>query len=336
MKGILKDKFEDFEMPVSNQAWANVSSQISGSSVATGASGAGIWSLKTLIVAVLSLSVAAVATWAVLREEGSTQQNQASIPANENVAPAVLEPISAPSIQPEEKEVQIPAPNASTGHSATPTEQGKEIIDTPAISPSIPPILDDDDSVIPTHSKEIVYREHIAQLPKISALFDARIDANGNGQFAAQHSKGIVHYDWNFGDGHSAQLASPQHRFERGGIYEVGLTVTNEMGESMSSVQEIEVAIKGDLEVVNIITPNNDGQNDVFDPTALQPEARLDYIVIMNSAGDKIFESDQQFVWDGKLSDGTDAPSGVYLYFIRGLDKNKGIIEKTSKLTVIR
>jgi hypothetical protein len=335
MKGILKDKLEDFEMPVSEQAWANVSSQISGSSVATGASGAGIWSLKTLIVAVLSLSVAAVATWAVLREEGSTQQNQASIPANENVAPAVLEPISAPSIQPEEKEVQIPAPNASTGHSATPTEQGKEIIDTPAISPSIPPILDDD-SVIPTHSKEIVYREHIAQLPKISALFDARIDANGNGQFAAQHSKGIVHYDWNFGDGHSAQLASPQHRFERGGIYEVGLTVTNEMGESMSSVQEIEVAIKGDLEVVNIITPNNDGQNDVFDPTALQPEARLDYIVIMNSAGDKVFESDQQFVWDGKLSDGTDAPSGVYLYFIRGLDKNKGIIEKTSKLTVIR
>ena len=338
MKGILKDKLDDFEIPVSDQAWANVSSQIGGSSAGAAASGASIWGIKSLVVAALSLAAISVTTWVALRNDGATPQEQSIPPSTEQTIPSQNGPetVTALPTQAAEAVVEDLAPKADTDPAAAPKVLGKDIVQAPSNSLPARPPMKDDEMVIPTHSKEIVYREHIAELPQISALFDARMDADGNGYFKAQHSKGIQRLEWNFGDGNQSELPSPTHHYERGGLYDVTLTVTNEQGESMTSVQQIEAVVKGDLQVVNVITPNDDGQNDVFDPTALDPEATIHYLLIMNASGDKVFEMDHQAVWDGKLSDGSEAPAGTYLYFIRGLDKNKGIIEKTSKLTVSR
>jgi gliding motility-associated-like protein len=179
-------------------------------------------------------------------------------------------------------------------------------------------------------------RQDVQDVPAISALFDVAVKDSGQTQLKAQDPTGISNYHWNFGDGQESNLAQPAHRYDQSGTYEVALTAEDESGLAITSKQTVDVALPGQIEVMNVITPNEDGQNDVFDPRGLQPEAEISFLLIMTVSGQTIYESKETTTWDGRLASGEMAPAGTYLYLIRGLDKNKGIIEKTSTLTLMR
>ena len=92
-----------------------------------------------------------------------------------------------------------------------------------------------------------------------------------------------------------------------------------------------------ELEVVltNVFTPNGDGANDYL---FIQSEGLQDFsVVILNQANKIIYQStDPKFNWDGKLTNGDDAPIGQYVYFITGKSDRGDLINKYSTLFIQR
>jgi gliding motility-associated-like protein len=174
------------------------------------------------------------------------------------------------------------------------------------------------------------------QVPAITALFSVQGTDKSQVQFEPHEVSKGMSYHWDFGDGQESHEQAPTHVYEQTGNYYATLTVTNGQGSTVTSGQEVTIERKGDLQVANIITPNADGYNDVFDPAGLDEGVQIDYLLIMDLRGEKVYESTSDPQWDGRLASGEEAPNGVYIYLLRGKDKNNGIIEKSSKLTVKR
>ena len=94
---------------------------------------------------------------------------------------------------------------------------------------------------------------------------------------------------------------------------------------------------KQELEVVltNVFTPNGDGKNDYLFINAL---GLTDFsVVVLSQANQVIFQStDPFFNWDGKLTNGDDAPIGQYVYFITAKSDRGDLINKYSTLFIQR
>ena len=92
-----------------------------------------------------------------------------------------------------------------------------------------------------------------------------------------------------------------------------------------------------ELEIVltNVFTPNGDGTNDFL---FIQSEGLQDFsVVILNQNNKIIYQStDPKFNWDGKLTNGDDAPIGQYVYFITAKSDSGDLINKYSTLFIQR
>ena len=90
------------------------------------------------------------------------------------------------------------------------------------------------------------------------------------------------------------------------------------------------------LELVNIFTPNGDGNNDY-----LSLPKSVDWtdfsIVVLNRENKIIYQStESSFQWDGKQMNGSDAPSGQYLYFITAKSSEGKTIQQYCSLFIQR
>ncbi|MFM7473942.1 MAG: gliding motility-associated C-terminal domain-containing protein, partial [Crocinitomicaceae bacterium] len=88
-----------------------------------------------------------------------------------------------------------------------------------------------------------------------------------------------------------------------------------------------------DLVLPNIFTPNNDGANDILavDISRLKEAS----VVVLNNKGQVVYSfTGEEFTWDGLDKNGDLVPTGSYIYFITGLDKNGLTYKKYSKLEV--
>lgn len=71
------------------------------------------------------------------------------------------------------------------------------------------------------------------------------------------------------------------------------------------------------LALPNVFTPNNDGKNDVFEPTDCPRFIESAELTVVNRWGAKVYQSsDPSLRWNGKNNQGKDVPGGVYLYQI--------------------
>ena len=104
---------------------------------------------------------------------------------------------------------------------------------------------------------------------------------------------------------------------------------THESSHLPEKNQELEVVL------TNVFTPNGDGANDYL---FIQSEGLQDFsVVILNQANKIIYQStDPKFNWDGKLTNGDDAPIGQYVYFITGKSGRGDLINKYSTLFLQR
>jgi gliding motility-associated-like protein len=98
------------------------------------------------------------------------------------------------------------------------------------------------------------------------------------------------------------------------------------------------INFRRDFKTWNVITPNGDGENDVFDPKV---EGETFYhIMIFNRWGEKVFEtSNKGDDWNGKnRNTGGDCAAGTYYYIVKYdlIGKVKGIGSKTGTITLIR
>ena len=104
---------------------------------------------------------------------------------------------------------------------------------------------------------------------------------------------------------------------------------TNESPPLPEKDQKLEVVL------TNVFTPNGDGKNDYLFVNA---NGLTDFsVVVLSQANQVIFQStDPSFNWDGKLTNGDDAPIGQYVYFITGKSDRGDLINKYSTLFIQR
>lgn len=104
---------------------------------------------------------------------------------------------------------------------------------------------------------------------------------------------------------------------------------THESSPLPEKNQELEVVL------TNVFTPNGDGKNDYLFINAL---GLTDFsVVVLSQANQVIFQStDPSFNWDGKLTNGDDAPIGQYVYFITAKSDRGDLINKYSTLFIQR
>ena len=104
---------------------------------------------------------------------------------------------------------------------------------------------------------------------------------------------------------------------------------THESSHLPEKNQELEVVL------TNVFTPNGDGKNDYLFVNA---NGLTDFsVVVLSQANQVIFQStDPSFNWDGKLTNGDDAPIGQYVYFITAKSDRGDLINKYSTLFIQR
>ncbi len=134
------------------------------------------------------------------------------------------------------------------------------------------------------------------------------------------NSSGGTIFFWDFGDGNTSSEYSPNHTYEAIGTYTVMLIVSDDQSCIDTAIDIIEIKDFTTLYLPNVITPNNDGQNDVFHIFATNIELDDYSIRIFNRWGNQLFYStDPSKGWDGKYN-GKLVPMGVYYYIIIFVD----------------
>ncbi len=132
-------------------------------------------------------------------------------------------------------------------------------------------------------------------------------------------TNGGAQWNWSFGDGTNSSSQNPLHTYPGSGTYTVILIVKDARGCSNSSSQVIDII--DNIVIPNVISPNNDGVNDIF--TIKSSGLKTYDLVILNRWGNRIFTSTSpNDHWDGKLN-GNSVPSGVYFYILNATSPNK-------------
>jgi gliding motility-associated-like protein len=91
-----------------------------------------------------------------------------------------------------------------------------------------------------------------------------------------------------------------------------------------------------DIEVPNVFTPNNDGNNDYFQLLFFGGIKTFN-CTILNRWGQVIREfDDPAFMWDGKDESGDDVLEGVYFYIAKAVSNGGNEIVKHGNVTVVR
>jgi gliding motility-associated-like protein len=126
-------------------------------------------------------------------------------------------------------------------------------------------------------------------------------------------------WSWNFGNGLISNQQNPSTTYTANGTYTVSLTITDAFGcnSIFSSTLTISNVVSEITQLIpNIITPNNDGQNDIWRLDFIEVYFKTAEITIYNRWGEQLFKSTgYSNAWDGSYK-GNPLPVGAYFYTI--------------------
>jgi gliding motility-associated-like protein len=142
---------------------------------------------------------------------------------------------------------------------------------------------------------------------------------NDNNNFIDQSQVSIIDtidtWFWSFGDGITSGLEDPYHLYLDSGYYPVTLTINTRQGCTVSKTKYF--TILPTLFPPNVMTPNNDKNNDIFSIIGLHFYNEV-VLEVYNRWGVLVFEDNNyQGKWDGKNKTGVDLAEGVYYYVIK-------------------
>ncbi len=149
----------------------------------------------------------------------------------------------------------------------------------------------------------------------------------------------IARYDWDFGDGTSAQGSSVAHIYPvvpTNQIYRVRLTVTDVLGCQKLIQKNITVVRSCYIGVPKAFTPNGDGLNDFLYPMYAVKALNLSFR-IYNRWGQQLFSTnDWRNGWDGTFR-GQGQDPGTYVWILRYNDRDTGkLIEERGTTILLR
>ncbi len=146
---------------------------------------------------------------------------------------------------------------------------------------------------------------------------------------------GGTFYAWDFGDGTTSTIDSPEHLYGDTGTYCVTLVATAIGGCTDTASHCLHVDPEFNVFIPNTFTVNEDGLNEVFmvyGRAIKSLEAR-----IFDRWGEELFAwSDVEKGWHGNRQNGNLCPQGVYLYRIVIIDGNNDYHEFIGHVNLIR
>jgi gliding motility-associated-like protein len=117
-------------------------------------------------------------------------------------------------------------------------------------------------------------------------------------------------WEWDFGDGNSSNLKEPQNSYSTEGDYTVLLKATSSNNCIDTLSKKVKV-VDDDYQTYNVITPNNDGYNDVFQVNNVESLLSCK-LLVYNRWGKLIYENNN---YDNTWT-GANQPDGVYFFVI--------------------
>ncbi|HBG69707.1 MAG: hypothetical protein A2W93_01090 [Bacteroidetes bacterium GWF2_43_63] len=181
-----------------------------------------------------------------------------------------------------------------------------------------------DDTV--TYSNHInVFNQPIASItatPEITSIVDPEIAFGSS-------STGVADWFWDFGDG-ATSLSAPivTHSYTTNDIYNVMLVVSSADGCLDTAYKTVEII--AEPKFYNVITPDGNGLNDVFE--IKNAESIPGHLQIFNRWGKKIWESEGESYMND--FDGEDFADGTYYYiYTYGVEMEN---EYQGTLTILR
>lgn len=134
----------------------------------------------------------------------------------------------------------------------------------------------------------------------------------------------IVAWRWEFGDGATAEIRNPSHKFAEPGSYTVRLTVTDDEGATASKTKQLFVAPMV-TEITLIVYPNP-ARDRVTIRYYLPRGMKRAELFIFDLTGAPVFSIELdvtkiEFTWDLRDRLGKPLPNGLYFLFIQGIDR---------------
>ncbi len=137
--------------------------------------------------------------------------------------------------------------------------------------------------------------------------------------------------NWDFGDGQTSTELSPTHVFsDPAATYLIQVNASNGACTNKSSFQTQPYDVYMQLNIPNVLTPNNDKVNDCFEILPLTSAAadllNCGKITIFDRWGKMVHQGELKNCWKAEVS-GKDLPEGVYYYIIdTKVQKVKGFV----------
>lgn len=143
-----------------------------------------------------------------------------------------------------------------------------------------------------------------------------------------------VIWEWDFGDGSSSSSQNPTHVFGKKGVYQISLTIANELGCQASFSKELAITRSYRLMFPTGFTPLST-ENKTFVPK-YKGLVSIEFL-IFNSWGDLIFQTSDLATegWDGQFS-GDLADAGFYIFRFNGVSTDGEKVTETGKFKLIR
>jgi gliding motility-associated-like protein len=146
-----------------------------------------------------------------------------------------------------------------------------------------------------------------------------------------------VSYEWSFGDGTGFTVNNRDavtHIFPDTGDYIVSMKATNSFGCFAEKADTVRVNEDYRFHIPNSFTPNGDGLNDEFSPSALFTRS-YDFS-IYNRWGERIYQSSEGKAWNGKNASGDILQEGAYIYLFNILDGDGNRHHERGTVTLLK
>jgi gliding motility-associated-like protein len=124
-----------------------------------------------------------------------------------------------------------------------------------------------------------------------------------------------VSWVWDFADGTLDSIHyDPAHDYQDTGVYNISLTVYNDIGCPNTVYHQLIVLPIENIFVPSAFSPNGDGENDEL---FVRGYAQAMYFTVYDRWGKKVFETNNQNVgWDGTIHE-KPAVEGVYMWYLQ-------------------
>jgi gliding motility-associated-like protein len=153
-------------------------------------------------------------------------------------------------------------------------------------------------------------------------------------QFTDLSPEEVIKWSWDFGDGTNSTEQNPTHIFGTKGVFEVELTVTDNLGCVATMSKKIPITKSFRVMFPTGFTPTL-AENRFFRPK-LRGIAQME-ILVFNLWGNMLFKSNALDTegWDGKVN-GELMPGGSYVYRVKMVATDGESVEESGRFILIR